>query len=204
MNVKLASKPVIAIVGGIGSGKSTVAKLFARSGGMLFIADAQVHELFKQELVKKKIKGHFGATVFDGDGNLDRSALAKTIFADDENRLFLESILHPLVLKQVENAIKDLAEFSKFSFLVLDIPLVLEKDWRYLCTYLVFVDCNDEERLNRCLARGWTGVEWENREKAQMPLTNKASICDHKIDNSVGYDYTVKQVDNLLKLWNLP
>ena len=81
---------------------------------------------------------------------------------------------------------------------------MLEKEWRYLCTYLVFVACNDEERLNRCLARGWTEADWKNREKAQMPLTNKVSFCDHIIDNSVSYEYTVKQVNDLLKLWNLP
>lgn len=204
MSIKLASKPVIAIVGGIGSGKSTVAKLFVQSGGALFDADALVHEFFKEESVKNQIRGHFGATVFDVDGNLDRSALAKTIFADDENRLFLESILHPLVLKKAEDAIKDLAEFSESSFLVLDIPLLLEKDWRYLCTYLVFVACSDEERLRRCKVRGWTEAEWKNRENLQMPLTNKVSVCDHRIDNSVSYEYTVKQVDDLLKLWNLP
>ena len=204
MSIKLASKPVIAIVGGIGSGKSTVAKLFAQSGGALFDADALVHELFKEDAVKNQIRGHFGATVFDVDGNLLRSALAKTVFADDENRLFLESILHPLVLKKAEDTIGNLAKFSESSFLVLDIPLLLEKEWRYLCTYLVFVACNDEERLSRCKARGWTEADWKNREKAQMPLTNKVSFCDHIIDNSVSYEYTVKQVNDLLKLWNLP
>ena len=204
MSIKLASKPVIAIVGGIGSGKSTVAKLFAQSGGLLFDADALVHELFKEESVKNQIRGHFGATVFDVDGNLLRSALAKTVFADDENRLFLESILHPLVLKKAEDTIGNLAKFSESSFLVLDIPLLLEKEWRYLYTYLVFVACNDEERLSRCKARGWTEADWKNREKAQMPLTNKVSFCDHIVDNSVSYEYTVKQVNDLLKLWNLP
>ncbi len=204
MSIKLASKPVIAIVGGIGSGKSTVAKLFAQSGGALFDADALVHEIFKEDSVKKQIRRNFGATIFDVDGNLLRSALAKTVFADDENRLFLESILHPLVLKKAEDTIGNLAKFSESSFLVLDIPLMLEKEWRYLCTYLVFVACNDEERLNRCLARGWDEAEWKNREKTQMPLTSKASICDHVMDNSVSYDHTVKQVNDLLKLWNLP
>lgn len=204
MNVKPATKPVIAIVGGIGSGKSEVAKLFARSGGMLFDADAEVRDLFKDEGVKKKIRDYFGVFVFDSAGNVDRSALAKVVFGNIESRLFLESILHPLVLKKVQKKIKDLANFSESSFLVLDIPLLLEKNWRNLCSVLVFVDCNRGERLRRCMTRGWTEAEWESRENSQMPLTDKASICDHIIDNSKSYDYTVKQVDDLLKLWNLP
>ena len=204
MNVKRANKPVIAIVGGIGSGKSEVAKLFARSGGMLFDADAEVRDLFKDEGVRKNIRDYFGESVFDSAGNVDRPALAKVVFGNTEKRLFLESILHPLVLKKVEQKIQDLGNFSESSFLVLDIPLLLEKNWRKLCSLLVFVDCNSDERLRRCMARGWTQAEWESRENSQMPLTDKASICDHIIDNSSSYDFTQKQIDDLLKLWNLP
>ena len=204
MSAKLAKKPVIGIVGGIGRGKSEVAKLFARSGGMLFDADLEVRNLFTDEIVKKKIRDYFGATVFDLAGNVARPVLAKTIFDNTEHRLFLESILHPLVLEKIERKIKELSEFSESSFIVLDVPLLLEKNWRNLCSIIVFIDCNDAERLRRCLARGWTEAEWKNRENAQMPLTRKVSICDHIIDNSVSYDHTVKQVNDLLKLWNLP
>jgi dephospho-CoA kinase len=204
MNAKPANKPVIAVVGGIGSGKSEVAKLFARSGGMLFNADAEVRDLFKDEGVKKKIRDYFGATVFDSAGNIERPALAKVVFGNAESRLFLESILHPLILKKVQQKIQDLANFSESSFLVLDIPLILEKNWRNLCSLLVFVNCSRDVRLRRCMARGWTEAEWESRENSQMPLTDKAAICDHIIDNSGSYDYTLKQVDDLLKLWNLP
>ena len=204
MNTKPANKPVIGIVGGIGSGKSEVAKLFARAGGMLFDADSEVRNLFTDEIVKKKIRDYFGATVFDLAGNVARPILAKAIFENTERRLFLESILHPLVFKKIEHKIKELSEFSESSFLVLDVPLLLEKNWQNLCSLVVFTECNDVERLRRCLARGWTKAEWENREDAQMPLTRKVSICDYIVDNSVSYDHTVKQVDDLLKLWNLP
>ena len=173
MSAKPANKPVIGIVGGIGSGKSEVAKLFARSGGMLFDADSEVRNLITDEIVKKKIRDYFGAAVFDLAGNVARP-------------------------------IKELSEFSESSFIVLDVPLLLEKNWRKLCSLIVFIDCNDAERLRRCLARGWTEAEWKNRENAQMSLTKKASICDHIIDNSVSYDHMVKQVNDLLKLWNLP
>ena len=63
MNAKPSNKPVIGIVGGIGSGKSEVARLFTRSGGMLFDADSEVRDLFMDEVVKKKIRDYFGATV---------------------------------------------------------------------------------------------------------------------------------------------
>lgn len=204
MTLKLVAKPVIAIVGGIGSGKSEVAKLFVRKGGMLFDADVEVRGLFNDEEVKNKIREYFGITVFDSAGNVERSALAKVVFGNAESRLFLESILHPLVLKKVEQKIKDFKEFSESSFLVLDIPLLLEKNWRKLCDFLVFVDCNKEERLKRCMARGWTEAEWESRENSQMPLTDKASICEYNISNSQSYEYTIQQVDDLLKIWNLP
>lgn len=204
MNVKLKAKPVIGIVGGIGSGKSEVARMLANSGGMLFDADAEVWILLEDDEVKKKIRDYFGEKVFDSAGDVVRSVLARIIFDNSESRLFLESILHPLILEKVQKKIKEHEDFSESSFLVLDIPLLLEKNWRYLSSLLVFIECSAAERLKRCMKRGWTEAEWENRENSQMPLTNKASICDYKIDNSVSFDYTKKQVVDLLKLLNLP
>lgn len=198
------AKPAIAIVGGIGSGKSEVAKLFAQRGGDLFIADNEVHELLKDPAIKKQIAINFNPNVFDKEGEIIRANLALEVFNNPDKMLVLESILHPAILAKAQEFINYCQNFSNLSFIILDIPLLLEKNWRYLCTHLVFIHCTDEVRKKRIMQRGWTEENWKIRENAQMTLTNKASICDHYIDNSNGIGETIKQVDGLLLLWNLP
>ncbi len=198
------AKPVIAIVGGIGSGKSEVAKLFAQRGGNLFIADNEVHILLKDPVIKKQIANHFHTSVFNNDGEIIRAKLALEVFNNHEKMLILETILHPAILAKTQVFINYSQNFSNLSFIILDIPLLLEKDWRYLCTTLVFIHCTDEVRKKRILQRGWNEENWKIRENAQMPLTTKASFCDHYLNNSNDLAETIKQVEDLLKLWNLP
>lgn len=204
MNSKLLNKPVIGVVGGIGSGKSEVARMFAGCGGDLFDADSEVHGLLKDEAVKLRIKNCFGEAIFDLQGEIDRKELAKIVFGETKSRELLESILHPLILRNAEQKIKIFKEFSKFSFLVMDIPLIIEKGWSNLCSFLIFVDCDRTQRLRRCEKRGWTEAEWEKRENSQMPLTKKALFCEYRIDNSGDLAYTNKQVLDLIEKLNLP
>src|SRR5258708_6622958 len=93
-----ANKPVIGISGGIGSGKSLVARLFADNGCLVLNADDHVRDLYRDDAgVRDALRQWWGDGVFNRQGDVDRRAVARIIFADDAQRLRLEALLHPRV-----------------------------------------------------------------------------------------------------------
>lgn len=192
-------KLVIGIVGGIGSGKTEVSKMFGQLGGWVFHADPCVHLLLKDLAIKEKIINQFGARILDEDGNISRGELGKIVFSETESRKVLEDILHPEVRKKAVESIELGQKSCLHSFVILDIPLLLEKGWRDLCDFLVFVDCGSELRKARAKERGWTEELWIIREISQMPLTNKALLCDYNIINSADLNETFHQVRALVE-----
>lgn len=197
-------KLVIGIVGGIGSGKTEVSKLFVRRGGWLFQADSCGHQLLENEKTKQKIVSKFGPSILDAEGTISRKVLGELVFSKAEMREALEEILHPEIRKKAVESINLGQQSSDHSFIVLDIPLLLEKDWRDLCDKLVFIDCKDELRQQRVKGRGWSDELWKIREKTQMPLTPKAQLCDYTIINSADLNETFQQVCDLVDKLNLP
>ena len=95
---KIAEKPVIGILGGIGSGKSTVAAEFAKLGCKVIDADEIAHELLNEPSVKEKLLDIFGQDILDSSDKIDRKKLAEIVFTDKKKIASLNSIIHPLVL----------------------------------------------------------------------------------------------------------
>src|SRR5687768_9172845 len=104
-----AGKPVIGIVGGIGSGKSHVARLFGELGCLVIDSDAQVREAYRDPAVLGTIREWWGDAVFRPDGSLDRSAVAARVFADPSERRRLEGLVHPLVHAARERRMQEAA-----------------------------------------------------------------------------------------------
>ena len=98
---KLSKKPIIGILGGIGSGKNTVTDEFVKLGCKAIDADRIVHELFEQEPIKKQIAASFGDGILDFAGKIDRRKLADIVFSDGNKLSLLNSIIHPLVLRKI-------------------------------------------------------------------------------------------------------
>lgn len=193
-------KPVLAVLGGIGSGKTTVSNLLLGEKGWLFSADQEAHSLLETPDVVEKLISFFGKDILSGDGLINRKVLGERVFPDKVGLDYLESILHPLIRKKALEFIEKGQNTHDCTHLLLDIPLLLEKNWRNLCTILVFVKCGDEKRLQRVRGRNWNEGELEIRENAQFPLTTKESISDYIIDNSAELDQTRQQAADLLKL----
>ena len=200
----MKKKPVIGIVGGIASGKSEVARLLAGLSGNLFKADDFVHGFLASPNTRDKIVAAFGNMVCDKTGSISRQKLGEIVFNNSEKLKVLEEIIHPEVRLEALKQIEKTAESANLFFTVLDIPLLLEKDWRNLCDVLVFVDCEEKVRKERALQRGMTEEMWNIREKAQMPLTQKALLCQYKVINSNSLQDTLLQVTDLKKELNLP
>jgi len=182
---------VLGLVGGIASGKSTVASLLAGPLGLVVEADALAHEVLVSEEVIARIRQHFGEALIDADGQPDRAALAALAFAPEsgqEVRSRLEDWIHPGVRARILELLSE-AQAAAVPRVILDIPLLFEREGEApgllsRCDAVLFVDSSDEARDQRAReARNWQPGEVARRETGQMPLQQKRSRADLVIPN---------------------
>ena len=188
-------KPIIGILGGIASGKSTVAAEFAKLGCKVIDADKIVHELLQKTVVKDKITGLFGQAILDSAGKIDHRKLAEVVFTDADKLSSLNKIIHPLVLERTEELIELYNRQGGIKAIVLDMPLLAEVGWAERCDKLIFVDCKPKLRIERAKKmRGLDENQIKIRENFQISLDNKAIIADNSIDNNSDFQALVRQV----------
>lgn len=176
--------PVIGLAGGIGSGKSTVARMLGELGCVVSDSDGEARAALQREAVRSRVLERWGAGVLAGDGTVDRGAVARIVFGDPAERAWLESVIHPL-LKATREALRAEAERDGATGFVIDAPLLFEAGLDGECDGVIFVDCPLEERVRRVRgSRGWDGAELERREKAQLPLDEKRRRSDYFVRNA--------------------
>lgn len=190
----------LGLIGGIGSGKSTVAKMFVDLGASVIDADAIGHQVLLTDDVKTVARRRWGDQVFDETGELDRRSLALIVFAgspESEKELdFLKSLTHPLIGREIERRVRQWEVFGT-AILVLDIPLLLEAKWDAHVDKVLFVDAPREVRLRRAMQRGWTEAEFTAREATQWPLDRKRARADFIVQNDDFLDSTLDQIRNI-------
>jgi len=158
-------------MGGIGSGKSTVATEFAKLGCKVIDADEIAHELLKRDAIKEKIVAFFGRDVTDPSGNIDRKRLGKIVFADYDKLTILNGIIHPLVLERAEELIEQYKQQNQIKAIVLDMPLLVEIGWAERCNKLIFVNCKEKIRAERAKKMGFDKNQLKNRENFRFLWT---------------------------------
>jgi dephospho-CoA kinase len=168
------AKPVIGLVGGIGAGKSTAARIFEQFGGVVIDADAIGH-----------------------------SALARIVFANPDDRNALEGMVFPYIEERCLEIIKASQNDEACRYVVLDAAVMLEAGWNDVADRIVFLDAPREERLARVAARGWTESDLAARERAQWPLELKMQRADAVLDNSHSPAELKDQIDRLLRDWKV-
>jgi dephospho-CoA kinase len=197
-----ANKPVIGLIGGIGSGKSYVARLLAQYGGYVVEADRLGHEALRQPDIRAAIVRRWGRGVLNEDGEINRRRLADIVFADAEQRRALEAIVHPYIARRLQEEIARARDNPTVRFIVIDAALLLETGWHQLCDYLVFVEAPDDLRQARATqSRGWSAAEWQARESAQWPLAEKRHRADAVIENRGDDRHLHQQLESLLHAW---
>jgi dephospho-CoA kinase len=195
---KSKKKPIIGILGGISSGKSTVAAEFAKLGCKVIDADKIVHDLLQKTGLRKKITTLFGQAILNSVGEIDNQKLAKVVFADTEKLLSLNKIIHPLVLERTEELIERYNLQSRIKAIVLDMPLLAEVGWAKRCDRLIFVNCKRKIRIDRAKKmKGFDENQIKIRENFQISLDKKASIADNVIDNNSDFQALVRQVADI-------
>jgi dephospho-CoA kinase len=197
-------KPIIGLIGSIGAGKSTVARILADRGGSLIDADALGHQALEVPEIKNQIVSRWGSDMIKSDGSVNRRALAAVVFSQPQERQRLESLVHPEIRRRVEQAIQTADADPAYRFIVLDAALLLEADWAKLCDRIILVDAPPELRWSRVQAsRGWTAADLARREQAQWPLAKKRRFADAILNNSGSVEMLAEQVDSLVNSWGL-
>jgi dephospho-CoA kinase len=199
----LARKPVIGLVGGIGSGKSTVARLLAERGGLLIEVDPIAHESLRDPSIRAKVLERFGSEILGENGEIERRKLAVPVFASDSARRDLESWIFPWVGERVRERIRAAESDAKKAFVVLDAPVMLEAGWNDACDRIIYVHAPREVQLARMANRGWSLEQLQARERAQLSLEEKARRADAIVDNGGSMESTTRQLDVLLRQWKL-
>jgi dephospho-CoA kinase len=201
--------PTIALIGGIGSGKSAVAhKVKTLRSVKVIDADQIGHEILIFPEVQQKIREQFGTAVFNSHGEIVRSKLAKLVFGDEkqhqESLEKLEEIVHPEIHRRLEQEILLARSEGQVDAILVDAAVILEAGWKDLCDQIVFIECPFEQRFNRVTQnRGWSSAELTKRENHQLPLSEKRKLANGVIQNDQDLDAAglalSRFIDDLLK-----
>ena len=198
-----AEKPplVCGLCGGIGSGKSFVAGLMEQFGALVFDADRAGHEVLQQEEVKQLLTSRWGDRIFNRDHEIDRGVIAAMVFGNGKavstELAFLQSVTHPRITQKLQSFIGARKGEAAMPMRVVDAALLFEADWNAYCTHVLFVDCNEEIRNERCRARGWTDAEIKHRAAAQQDIESKRMRSDYVIDNPGTEQWTREQLHEI-------
>ncbi|MDD5135536.1 MAG: dephospho-CoA kinase [Phycisphaerae bacterium] len=178
------NRKIIGLLGGVASGKSTVAAELAKLGCAVIDADVIAKQLLGDEDIKKQIRHTFGSEVFDDQGRIDKKKLAQKAFENTETVKAINAIIHPPVLLKIEELISRY-QLQPVEAIVLDVPLLAEVGWDTKCDKLIFIECDSRTRLKRAQKRGiFDENELKKRENFQISLDKKQKMANYIIENN--------------------
>ena len=189
---------VVGLTGGIGSGKSAVAELFAQRGINVVDTDAIAHALtVPGGAAMAAIRAEFGDAAAGADGALDRAAMRAMVFADPSARKRLEAILHPLIRAESERQIAHKVAGSAYAILM--VPLLIESgDYRKRVNRIAVVDCAESTQIERVVSRsGLARSEIERILAAQATRAERLAAADDVIDNDGALAGLAPQIERL-------
>jgi len=187
---------VVGLTGGIGSGKSLVADLFAERGASIVDTDQIAHSLTGPDgAAMPAILAEFGSHMADGRGAMDRARMRELVFREPAAKRRLEAILHPMI----RDATVAAATASTGAYVMLAIPLLVESGtWRQRVNRVLVIDCPESVQVARVMARnGLAEDQVKAIMAAQVPRAVRLAAADDVIDNGGTIESLVPQVDRL-------
>ncbi|MEY3001414.1 MAG: hypothetical protein RL648_1628 [Verrucomicrobiota bacterium] len=180
----------IGLTGGMGCGKSTALAIFKRLGARVVETDALVKTLLRNDAgLKAEIGAAFGGEILDAEGNIDREALGRRVFADSRDLRVLESLVHPRVRDLWMAHLRE-----THPLLVVEIPLLFENGLETHFTQTICVSCTPSVQKKRLMARGMTAAEISNRTKRQLPTEEKVRRATITLHNNGSVEHLEEQI----------
>ncbi len=172
----------VGLSGGIGVGKSSVGEVWRALGANVFSADEIARDVVAPETPGlDAVVSRFGTRVLSGDGALDRAALAKIVFDDEDERLALEAITHPLIEARMR---EEVALTPPGGIAVYDVPLLVEKGMAEMFDVVVMVHAPLLDRLDRLEKRGLTNLQARRRMAVQAAFEARKQVSNIWVDNA--------------------
>ncbi|MDD4978988.1 MAG: dephospho-CoA kinase [Gallionella sp.] len=188
---------IVGLTGGIGCGKSTVAKLLSQHGAQIIDTDLISHELTGVGgAAITAINSHFGSGFINSEGALDRAKMRNAIFSDSDKKQQLESIMHPLILARVR---EQLLEFGSHPYVVIVVPLLFNSPiYLKLVQRILVVDCSERQQIIRVMQRsGMSEAEVQNIISQQTSRDERLRRADDVISNEGDIAALATQVERL-------
>jgi dephospho-CoA kinase len=199
--------PFIGLTGGYGTGKTTVLKFFRSMGSYTVNADSIVHNLLRSPAIIKRLAALLGKNILTKRAQrvvINRKRMAEIIFNDPDKRMAVEKLLHPEVIKEASNMLKQIMAKDKRAVIVFEVPLMFEGGYQDIFDKTIMVYCTAKTAIKRLMMTGLSEEEIKQRMKAQMPSSKKKAMADYVINNNAGIVKTKAQVKNIfLKLTSM-
>lgn len=189
----------VALTGNIGSGKSTVGKLFKEEGFYIFDADRIIRGFYEEKgEVYKRVLEAFGSSILDEEGNIDRKKLAQLVFEDDEKLKILESITHQALYQRLKE------EFTKLppnSIAIVEASLFIERGTYRNYNVVLLVYASYETCKDRAIREGYSLEDFERRWKKQLPPEEKLKHAHFIINNDGSLEDLKRRVEELKRVF---
>ncbi len=186
---------VLGLTGGIGSGKTAVSDRFEKKG--ITVVDADLCSRVVVEPGRpalQAIKDHFGEAILQTDGTLNRAELRQRIFANTDEKQWLESLLHPLIGEELFNQLCA----AQSDYVILVSPLLIESQQNQICDHILVVDAPEETQINRTVSRDDNDADQVKRIMVtQASREERLQHANDIIENTQGLEYLDQRVDEL-------
>jgi len=192
---------IVALTGGIASGKSVVAEVLEELGCYIHHADKIAHDLMEPEKPAwKKIVAHFGKKILNEDKTINRSRLGKIIFSDEKERRFLNELIHPLVLEKKKEVSSRLEKEGHYNIFISEAALTIEAGFADFFDKIIMTYCKKEVQKKRLMERdGISRKQTMKIIKSQMQPQEKMKYADYIIDTSSSLQSTVEQTERVYR-----
>lgn len=192
---------IVALTGGITSGKSIIANIFEKLGCYVHRADKIAHQLMEPEKPAwKKIVAHFGEKILNKDKTINRTKLGAIVYAKGKERMFLNKLLHPLVLENKKEVIHILQKKGLYKIFISEAALTLEAGFAQFFDKIIVVYCKREVQIKRLMERDQINRgEAIKKIKTQMLPEEKLKYADYVIDSSGSLQETVEQTERIFR-----
>lgn len=192
---------IVALTGGIASGKSVVAEVLEELGCYIHHADKIAHDLMEPEKPAwKKIVAHFGKKILNEDKTINRSRLGKIIFSDEKERRFLNELIHPLVLEKKKEVSSRLEKEGHYNIFISEAALTIEAGFADFFDKIIMTYCKKEVQKKRLMERdGISRKQTMKIIKSQIQPQEKLKYADYIIDTSSSLQSTVEQTERVYR-----